>query len=84
MYTDPCGLAGSALLTSEGRLLGGVLIVVGVGLFGAFTAFVANWFMAPDEQRQDRAIHEIRDELRSIRELLEKQPSGRPPSAPRG
>jgi voltage-gated potassium channel len=71
-------------VTSEGRLLGGVLIVVGVGLFGAFTAFVAGWFTAPEEQRQDRAIDEIRDELRSIHELLEKQPSGRPPPAPRG
>jgi voltage-gated potassium channel len=73
-------------VTPEGRLLGGLLIVVGVGVFVAFTAVVARWFTAPEEQRQGRAIEEIRDELRSIRELLVlvKPPSGRPPLAPRG
>lgn len=29
--------------------------------------------MAPDEQRQDRAIDEIRGEVRAIRALLEAQ-----------
>ena len=59
-------------VTAEGRLLGAVLIVVGVGLFGAFTAFVARWFMAPEEQRQDRAIDEIREEMRALPEIREE------------
>ena len=32
-------------VTTEGRLIAAVLMVVGVGLFGTFTGFVAAWFM---------------------------------------
>lgn len=31
-------------VTTEGRLIGVVLMFVGVGLFGTFTAYVASWF----------------------------------------
>jgi hypothetical protein len=31
-------------ITSEGRIIGAVLMTVGVGLFGTFTGFVASWF----------------------------------------
>jgi len=34
-------------VTLEGRLIASVLMTVGVGLFGTFTAFVANWFVEP-------------------------------------
>jgi voltage-gated potassium channel len=32
-------------VTTEGRIIAGVLMVTGVGLFGTFTGFVASWFM---------------------------------------
>lgn len=32
-------------VTLEGRLIAAVLMTVGVGLFGTFTAFVASWFV---------------------------------------
>ncbi len=33
-------------VTTEGRLIGVTLMIVGVGLFGTFTAYVASWFAA--------------------------------------
>lgn len=33
-------------ITTEGRIIGVVLMFVGVGLFGTFTAYVASWFTA--------------------------------------
>jgi voltage-gated potassium channel Kch len=34
-------------VTTGGRLVGSVIIVIGVGIFGTFTGFVANRFLAP-------------------------------------
>jgi len=33
-------------VTTEGRMIGVVLMFVGVGLFGTFTAYIASWFTA--------------------------------------
>ncbi|PKA22715.1 potassium channel family protein [Leptospira levettii] len=32
-------------LTTEGRIIGAILMTVGVGLFGTFSGFVASWFL---------------------------------------
>lgn len=32
-------------VTTEGRIIAGILMTVGVGLFGIFTAFLASWFV---------------------------------------
>lgn len=37
-------------VTTEGRLLAAVLMTVGVGLFGTFTAYVASWFVVQKEE----------------------------------
>lgn len=37
-------------VTTEGRLLAAVLMTVGVGLFGTFTAYVASWFVVKKEE----------------------------------
>jgi len=34
-------------VTTEGRILGSAIIVVGVGIFGTFTGYLANLFLAP-------------------------------------
>jgi voltage-gated potassium channel len=34
-------------VTTDGRILGAVIIVVGVGIFGTFTGYLANLFLAP-------------------------------------
>jgi voltage-gated potassium channel Kch len=51
-------------VTNEGRLVGIVLLTIGVGLFGTFTAFVANVFLQP---RKDPGT------AGDVRALLEEQ-----------
>lgn len=62
-------------VTGAGRAVAALLMLVGIGLFGTFTAYVASWFLEPDEKAQDdelRAIHaeiaELRDDLARRRE----------------
>jgi voltage-gated potassium channel len=37
-------------VTTEGRIIGALLMTVGVGLFGTFSGFVASWFLSNKEQ----------------------------------
>ena len=37
-------------VTTKGRIVGVLLLTIGVGLFGTFTAFVANVFLAPKKR----------------------------------
>jgi voltage-gated potassium channel len=43
-------------VTSEGRVIASILMTVGVGLFGTFTAFLASWFVG--ENKKDTAANE--------------------------
>ncbi|UOQ89659.1 potassium channel family protein [Agromyces endophyticus] len=42
-------------VTNLGRLIGAVIIVVGVGIFGTFTGYLANLFLGPQQQAQEAA-----------------------------
>ncbi len=46
-------------VTREGRMIAAVLMTVGVGLFGTFTAYVASWFV---EQKEEEREAEEREE----------------------
>jgi voltage-gated potassium channel len=51
-------------VTTAGRVLGVIAIVVGVGLFSALTSFLAQWFLKPraaDKQPQGATATEIQD-----------------------
>jgi voltage-gated potassium channel len=37
-------------VTNNGRLLGTLIIVIGVGIFGTFTGYLANLFLAPSKK----------------------------------
>jgi voltage-gated potassium channel len=39
-------------VTTEGRLIAAVLMVVGVGLFGTFTGYVASWFVQDEGKKE--------------------------------
>jgi voltage-gated potassium channel len=56
-------------------MVGAVLMIAGVGLFGTFAGFVASWFLRPTERRQTDDVEELRREIRALRESLER--SGR-------
>lgn len=53
-------------VTTEGRIVGVLLLTIGVGLFGTFTAFVANVFLAPKKRRFVRGRSAAVADLRSL------------------
>jgi voltage-gated potassium channel len=54
-------------VTTEGRIVGVFLLTIGVGLFGTFTAFIANVFLAP---RKRRGLREGGGDVTDLRSLL--------------
>jgi voltage-gated potassium channel len=40
-------------VTTEGRIIATILMTVGVGLFGTFTAFVSSWFVKTNEKDEE-------------------------------
>ncbi len=59
-------------VSTGGRVVAVITMIVGVGLFGTFTAFVSTWFIEPAEQQQDAELDEVRDLLTSIDARLRK------------
>lgn len=43
-------------ITTEGRIIAALLMTVGVGLFGTFTAYLASWFVG--ETKKDEELNE--------------------------
>jgi voltage-gated potassium channel len=41
-------------VTTEGRIVAAVLMTVGVGLFGTFTAYVSSWFVKDNAKNEER------------------------------
>lgn len=41
-------------VTTEGRVIAAILMTVGVGLFGTFTAFVSSWFVKGNQQTSEK------------------------------
>jgi len=54
--------------THIGRMIAGVLMVAGIGLFGTFTAYVASYFIRPDDDKKE---DEILAEVRAIKQRLD-------------
>jgi voltage-gated potassium channel len=62
-------------VTGEGRVMAGLLMIAGVGLFGTFSGYVASWFLASDPKAEQGDIAALRAELASLRRLIEQQRS---------
>ncbi len=58
-------------VTSEGRIVGALLMTAGVGLFGTFAGFVAAWFLEPSRRRERSELQDVKEELAAVRRLLE-------------
>lgn len=41
-------------VTTEGRIIGMILMTAGVGLFGTFTGFVSSWFLADKNKTEEK------------------------------
>ena len=66
-------------VTNGGRMLGTLIIVIGVGIFGTFTGFLANVFLTPRKRRTpeeveaDHGADDPADQLAQLRDLLVQQ-----------
>jgi voltage-gated potassium channel len=58
-------------VTTEGRIIGMLLMVIGVGFFGVLTGLFARFFVEPDFRREDSELRELINEVRQLRERLE-------------
>jgi voltage-gated potassium channel len=59
-------------VTTEGRIVAAVLMIVGLGLFGTLSGFVAAWFLGTPSRREDNA-DEVRSEIAYLRQLVEER-----------
>ncbi|MGL4650685.1 MAG: ion transporter [Caldilineaceae bacterium] len=61
-------------VTLGGRLIGTVMIVMGVSLFSVLTSYIASAFVARGETASDRELAAVRKELAEIKRLLADRP----------
>jgi voltage-gated potassium channel len=61
-------------LSPSGRIVAAGMMLVGIGLFGTFTAYVASAFLSPGEAEQDRDLAALREEVRELRNVIERNP----------
>lgn len=59
-------------VTNIGRLIAAVLMVAGVGLFGTFTSYVANFFVEDDQEQTDNDMQTLIGEVRQLRQKIEE------------
>ena len=66
-------------VSNPGRELGTVIILIGVGIFGTLTGYLANLFLAPrkepaeEEETTDTPESEVHRQLKEMRESLARQ-----------
>lgn len=60
-------------VTNHGRMLGAVIIIIGVGIFGTFTGYLANVFLAPKPPKEEVEVLETRERVDHLRMLLIEQ-----------
>ncbi|AKD56299.1 ion transporter [Spirosoma radiotolerans] len=59
-------------VTTFGRLIAAVLMIAGVGLFGTFTGYVANFFVEDDQEQTENEIQTLIGEVRQLRQKIEE------------
>ena len=64
-------------VTNEGRLFGALIIVIGVGIFGTFTGYLANLFLAPSKKPTASSTIggdvDVRSKVSQLKELMAQQ-----------
>jgi len=61
-------------VTPGGRVVGAVLMTLGIGLFAAIAGSLASWLLedSQTQQAEERKLHKIEIELHELRKLLEE------------
>jgi voltage-gated potassium channel len=60
-------------VTAGGRIVAALVIFAGVGLIGIWAGIATSWFLESSEEKQDDTIDELRQEVRALREAIEKR-----------
>jgi voltage-gated potassium channel len=64
-------------VTTNGRLVGTLIIIIGVGILGTFTGYLANLFLAPKKKPNSSEPHSASDEtlvkVNQLRHLMAEQ-----------
>lgn len=60
-------------VTTAGRVLGSLVIIVGVGIFGTLTGYLANFFLAPRKSKPVSEQPSVLDQLQALKELNAQQ-----------
>ena len=59
-------------VTNFGRLIAAVLMIAGVGLFGTFTGYVANFFVEDEQEQSENDMQILIGEVRQLRHKIEE------------
>ena len=64
--------------TLFGRIIGSLLMIVGIGVFGILTANVAGWFVGKEQDKKQEQIlaelQKVQEELQALREEIGREP----------
>ncbi len=63
-------------VTTRGRFFGSLIIVIGVGIFGTFTGFLANFFLTPSKKGATSGASpdvDVRSKVVELRALIDQQ-----------
>ena len=61
-------------VTNQGRLFGALIIVVGVGIFGTFTGYLANLFLSPKKAAAPQSADgDVRAKVSQLQALMAEQ-----------
>lgn len=60
-------------VTNAGRVLGVIVILVGVGIFGTLTGYLANFFLSPSRSKAREDEPDVRARLAALKELNAQQ-----------
>lgn len=58
-------------VTRLGRFVAAILMITGIGLFGTFTAYVASFFLQPNEEEEEERENTILKKLNDVEVKLE-------------
>jgi voltage-gated potassium channel len=60
-------------ITAEGRVVAMILMVMSIAMLATFSGLVASWFLAPRDRQEAKEIAALREEVRGLREDLQKK-----------
>ena len=62
-------------VTGGGRLFGSLIIIIGVGIFGTFTGYLANVFLSPSKKAPEASTSDsdVQSKVSQLKELMAQQ-----------